>query len=108
MKEEFIIAREYIHTESIGNEQEIRNKALPLISFLEEHFKNKTIDGCSATLVRSEEKAREKLIFSNYKKETKDVYPFLYITVQFFDEEGDQQIEAFLSNNGCTPIYLDA
>jgi hypothetical protein len=107
MKEEFIIAREYIHKESIGNEQEIRNKAFPLTSFLEKHFKKKTIDGCSAPIVRSEEKARHKRILSNYKKDTNNIYPFLYIAVQFFDAVGDQQIEAFLLENGCVPIHLD-
>jgi hypothetical protein len=107
MKEEFIIAREYIHKESIGNEQKIRTKALPLTSFLEEHFKKKTIDGCSATLVRSKEKARKKLIFSNYKKETNDIYPFLYIAVQFFDTTEKELIEAFLLKNGCVSIHLE-
>lgn len=107
MDKEFLVAKEYIHKESVGNEVKIKNIGYPIINLLEKKLEEKKLQGFEVFFINREEKARKKLIFSNYKKETKDVYPFLYIAVQFFDAEGDEQIEAFLLKNGCIPIYLD-
>jgi hypothetical protein len=104
---EFLVAKEYIHKESVGNEVKIKNIGYPIINLLEKKLEEKKLEGFEVFFINREEKARKKLIFSNYKKETKVFYPFFYIAVQFVDVEGDQKIETFLLNNGCTPIYLD-
>lgn len=104
MGKEFIVAKEYIHETSIGKEPEIDLIIAKVVGHLRERRKMNKIEGFSVLFINRKEKAKKKLIFSDYERITEGVYPFLYTAIQFFDKEGDVECKQFLSDNGFVQI----
>jgi hypothetical protein len=108
MNNKFNAAKKYVHKNSIGNELEMRAKACEVVMpYLTGQYNNKIIDGVRILYIDSRETANYKLIFANYEKVTLDVYPFLYVAIQFFDASGNAEIEQFMLEHGFVPIYVE-
>jgi hypothetical protein len=101
---DFIVAREYVHEASIGNEVVIDEAISSVEGFLSKNMKEKTIEGYRLLYINNLGKAERKLIKESFSEVTKNVYPFLYIAVQFFDKEGEESILSFIREKGFVEI----
>lgn len=100
----FIPAQEYIHKESIGNQDKCRIAANPVKLILNQKYENKEIEGFEVFLINNRQKLDDKLIFIDYEKITHNVFPFLFVAIQTAFELS-KEIDLLMNEYGFVRAY---